>query len=138
QNGRYGPYLKMGSDSRSLESEEQLLTITEEEARKLFAQPKTRGRQAAKAPLTELGDDPISGRPIVLKDGRFGPYVTDGEFNASLRNDDDVESVTAERAQELLSERRAKGPAKKSGKKAQSGKAQSNKAQSGKAQSKKS
>lgn len=117
QNGRYGPYLKKGSDSRSLDSEEHLLTITEDEARKLFAQPKTRGRQAAKAPLKEFGDDPISGKPIVLKDGRFGPYVTDGEYNASLRKDDDVESVTAERAQELLSERRAKGPAKKSGKK---------------------
>lgn len=117
QNGRYGPYLKKGSDSRSLETEEHLLTITEDEARKLFAQPKTRGRQASKAPLKEFGADPISGKPIVLKDGRFGPYVTDGEYNASLRKDDDVESVTAERAQELLSERRAKGPAKKSGKK---------------------
>src|SRR5699024_9399195 len=98
-------------------SEEHLLTITEDEARKLFAQPKTRGRQAAKAPLKEFGDDPISGKPIVLKDGRFGPYVTDGEYNASLRKDDDVESVTAERAQEFLSDRRAKAPAKESGKK---------------------
>lgn len=113
QNGRYGPYLKKAKDSRSLETEEQLLTLTQEEARAIFAQPKRRGGQTAKPPLKELGEDPISGKPIVLKDGRFGPYVTDGEYNASLRKDDDVEAVTPERAQELLSERRAKGPAKK-------------------------
>ena len=114
QNGRYGPYLKKGTDSRSLESEEQLFTLTEEEALAIYAQPKTYGRRAAKPPLKELGEDPVSGKPIVAKDGRFGVYVTDGETNASLRKDDDVETLTAERAQELLAERRAKGPAKKS------------------------
>ncbi len=118
QNGRYGPYLKKGTDSRSLEKEEQLLTLTEEEARAIYAQPKTFGRKAAKPPLKELGEDPTSGKPIVAKDGRFGPYVTDGEYNATLRKDDDVETLTHERAVELLAERRAKGPAKKTAKKA--------------------
>ena len=117
QNGRYGPYLKKGSDSRSLETEEQLFTLTEEQARAIYAQPKTYGRRAAKPPLKELGDDPVSGSPIVVKEGRFGVYVTDGEYNATLRKDDDVETLTAERAQELLAERRARGPAKKAAKK---------------------
>ena len=117
QNGRYGPYLKKGTDSRSLESEEQLFTLTEEQARAIYAQPKKFGRAAAKPPLKELGDDPVSGQPIVVKDGRFGLYVTDGEYNATLRKDDDVETLTAERAQELLAERRARGPAKKAAKK---------------------
>jgi DNA topoisomerase-1 len=118
QNGRYGPYLKKGTDSRSLEREDQLLTITEEEVRAIYAQPKTYGRRAAAAPLKELGEDPVSGRPIVAKDGRFGMYVTDGEYNATLRKDDSLEELTPERAQELLAERRAKGPAKKTAKKA--------------------
>ena len=113
QNGRYGPYLKKGTDSRSLETEEQLLTITEEEALAIYAQPKTYGRRAAAAPLKELGEDPTSGKPIVAKDGRFGAYVTDGEYNATLRKDDSIETLTHERAVELLAERRAKGPAKK-------------------------
>ena len=113
QNGRYGPYLKMGTDSRSLEKEEELLTITEERAREIYSQPKTYGRRAAKPPLKELGEDPVSGAPVVAKDGRFGAYVTDGEYNATLRKDDDVETLTPERAYELLAERRAKGPAKK-------------------------
>ena len=117
QNGRYGPYLKKGTDSRSLESEEQLLTITLEEALAIYAQPKQRGRAAAAAPLKELGNDPVSGQPIVVKAGRFGEYVTDGEYNATLRRDDSVESMTLERAAELLAERRAKGPAKKAAKK---------------------
>ncbi|MCD9154203.1 type I DNA topoisomerase [Aeromicrobium duanguangcaii] len=117
QNGRYGPYLKKGTDSRSLESEEQLLTITEEQARAIYAQPKTYGRRAAAAPLKELGEDPTSGQPIVAKNGRFGAYVTDGEYNATLRKDDDIETLTHERAVELLAERRAKGPAKKGAKK---------------------
>ncbi|GAA2081516.1 type I DNA topoisomerase [Aeromicrobium halocynthiae] len=117
QNGRYGPYLKKGSDSRSLETEEQLFSLTEEQARAIYAQPKTYGRRAAKPPLKELGDDPVSGSPIVVKEGRFGVYVTDGEYNATLRKDDDLETLTAERAQELLAERRAKGPAKKAAKK---------------------
>ena len=113
QNGRYGPYLKKGTDSRSIESEEQIFTITLEEAEKIFAQPKTRGRRAAKPPLKEFGTDPNSEKPVVLKDGRFGPYVTDGTTNATLRKDDTVEGITAERAFQLLAEKRAKGPAKK-------------------------
>jgi len=113
QNGRYGPYLKKGTDSRSLESEDQIFDITLEEAEAIYAQPKQRGRAAAKPPLKELGDDPVSGRPMVIKDGRFGAYVTDGEVNATLRRDDDLETITAERAAELLAEKRAKGPAPK-------------------------
>jgi DNA topoisomerase-1 len=112
QNGRYGPYLKKGSDSRSIEEEEKLLTITLEEALAVFAQPKTRGRAAAK-PGRELGDDPATGSKITVKSGRFGPYVTDGEYNATLRQGDDESTVTLERAAELLAEKRAKGPAPK-------------------------
>ncbi len=110
QNGRYGPYVKRGSESRSLDTEEQLFTVTLEEANALFAQPpRRRGRgAAARGPLRELGADPGTGRQILLKDGRFGPYVTDGETNASLRRGDTVEAVTVERAAELLAERRAK------------------------------
>ncbi len=109
QNGRYGPYVKKGDESRSLETEEQLFTVTLEEAVALFAQPpRRRGRGAARAPLKELGTDPATGRPVVVKDGRFGPYVTDGETNASLRRGDSVEAITPERATELLAERRAK------------------------------
>ncbi|PVZ09379.1 type I DNA topoisomerase [Actinomycetospora cinnamomea] len=109
QNGRYGPYLKKGKDSRSLDSEEKLFTVTLEEAQQLYAQPKQRGRAAAKPPLKELGTDPASGNPMVVKDGRFGPYVTDGAgVNASLRKGDAVESLTDERAAELLAEKRAK------------------------------
>ncbi|MBW3668706.1 MAG: type I DNA topoisomerase, partial [Actinobacteria bacterium] len=113
QNGRYGPYVKKGTDSRSIESEEQLLTITLDEALAIFAQPKQRGRAAAAPPLKELGPDPVSGKPIVLKEGRFGPYVTDGETNASLRKGDTIEEITPERAAELLADRRAAGPPKK-------------------------
>ncbi|MFJ8588572.1 type I DNA topoisomerase [Streptomyces sp. NPDC093595] len=118
QNGRYGPYLKKGTDSRSLENEEQLFTITLDEALAIYAQPKQRGRAAAKPPLKELGTDPVSERPVVVKDGRFGPYVTDGETNATLRTGDSVETITPERGYELLAEKRAKGPAKKTAKKA--------------------
>ena len=111
QNGRYGPYAKKGTDSRSLESEEQLFTFTLAEAKELFAQPKTRGRRTgASAPLRELGEDPGSGKPMVIKDGRFGPYVTDGETNASLRKGDEVASITVQRAAELLADRRAAAP----------------------------
>ncbi|MBT2411552.1 type I DNA topoisomerase [Streptomyces sp. ISL-12] len=117
QNGRYGPYLKKGTDSRSLTSEEQLFTITLEEALAIYAQPKQRGRAAAKPPLKELGTDPVSEKPVVVKDGRFGPYVTDGETNATLRSGDSVEEITPERGYELLAEKRAKGPAKKTAKK---------------------
>ncbi|MDQ1731947.1 MAG: topoisomerase, partial [Pseudonocardiales bacterium] len=114
QNGRYGPYIKRGTDSRSLETEEQLFSVTLDEALAIFAQPKLRGRRTAAAPpLKELGDDPVSGKPMVVKDGRFGPYVTDGETNASLRRDDSVEEITTERGAELLADRRARGPVKK-------------------------
>ncbi len=114
QNGRYGPYVKKGTESRSLEEEEQLFTITLEGALALLAQPKPRrGRGEAKPPLRELGPDPVSGKPVVLKEGRFGPYVTDGETNASLRRGDEPETVTIERAAELLADRRSKGPAPK-------------------------
>ncbi|MFD3437013.1 type I DNA topoisomerase [Streptomyces sp. NPDC058685] len=123
QNGRYGPYLKKGTDSRSLETEDQLFNITLEEALAIYAQPKQRGRAAAKPPLKELGTDPVSERPVVVKDGRFGPYVTDGETNATLRTGDSVEEITPERGYELLAEKRAKGPAKKTAKKAPAKKA---------------
>ncbi|MCW5953511.1 MAG: DNA topoisomerase I, partial [Propionibacteriaceae bacterium] len=113
QNGRYGPYLKKGTDSRSLASEAQIFDITLEEAEAIYAQPKTRGGRTASGPLRELGADPASGKPMVIKDGRFGPYVTDGEVNATLRRTDSVEAMTPERAAELLAEKRAKGPAPK-------------------------
>jgi DNA topoisomerase-1 len=116
QNGRYGPYVKKGTDSRSLESDEQLFTLTLDQARDLFAQPKPRGRAARAAavpPLREIGEDSASGKQIVLRDGRFGPYVTDGETNASLRKGDAPESITLQRAIELLAERRAAAPVAK-------------------------
>jgi DNA topoisomerase-1 len=116
QNGRYGPYVKKGTDSRSLDSEEKLLTITLEEVQAVYAQPKQRGRAAAD-PGKELGADPVSGNPVMVKSGRFGTYVTDGEYNATLRDGDDPAGLTIERAAELLEERRAKGPAKKAAKK---------------------
>jgi DNA topoisomerase-1 len=138
QNGRYGPYLKKGSDSRSIGSEEQLLTVTLDEAKVIFAQPKERrGRGQAAAPLREVGTDPATGQPVVVREGRFGPYVTDGETNASLRKGDAVESVTIERAAELLADRRSRGPApKKVAKKAASAKTGSSKTGSGKAAAK--
>jgi len=110
QNGRYGPYVKRGADSRSLENEPALFTTTLADALALFAQPKPRGRRAAAAPVREIGADPSSGKPIVAREGRFGPYVTDGETNASLRKGDNIESLTVDRAAELLAERRARGP----------------------------
>ena len=110
QNGRYGPYLKKGTDSRSLETEAQIFDITLEEALAIYAQPKTRGRGAAKPPLREFAEDPVSGKKVVVKDGRFGPYVTDGETNATLRKGDEPETLTQERAFELIAEKRAKGP----------------------------
>ncbi|MCX4610704.1 type I DNA topoisomerase [Streptomyces sp. RLB3-17] len=137
QNGRYGPYLKKGTDSRSLQSEDQLFTITLEEALEIYSQPKQRGRAAAKPPLKELGEDPISGKPVVVKDGRFGPYVTDGETNATLRSADSVEEITPERGYELLAEKRAKAPAKKTAKKAAAKKAPAKKAPAKKTAAKK-
>ncbi len=117
QNGRYGPYLKKGTDSRSLETEEQLFDVTLQQAEEIFAQPKQRrgAARAAAAPLKELGTDPASGAPVVVKDGRFGPYVTDGTTNATLRKGDEIDSLSPERAYELLAEKRAKGPAPKRG-----------------------
>src|SRR5450756_691964 len=108
QNGRYGPYVKHGAESRSLASEEEMFTVTFEAAKDLLAQPKARGRgrAAAAPPLRELGADPATGKPMVVKDGRFGPYVTDGETNASLRKGDEVSALTDQRAAELLAERR--------------------------------
>jgi DNA topoisomerase I len=117
QNGRYGPYLKKGADSRSLTTEDQLFSVTLDEALAIYAQPKQRGRAAAAPPLKELGNDPVSGQPVVVKAGRFGEYVTDGEYNATLRKDDSVEAITLERAAELLADRRERGPAKKAAKK---------------------
>ena len=113
QNGRYGPYLKKGTDSRTRPSESALLTVTLDEALKIYAEPKRRGARAAVPPLRELGDDPTSGKPIVVKDGRFGAYVTDGETNRTLPRDLTPETITPERAIELLAEKRAAGPAKK-------------------------
>jgi DNA topoisomerase-1 len=113
QNGRYGPYLKKGTDSRTLPSEEAMFTVTLDEALEIYKQPKRGRGRTATPPLRELGDDPNSGKPIQVKDGRFGPYVTDGETNRTLPRDVTPESVTAERAIELLAEKRAQGPAKK-------------------------
>ncbi|MGY1806111.1 type I DNA topoisomerase [Blastococcus sp. SYSU D00669] len=138
-NGRYGPYLKKGSDSRSLEGEDKLFTTTLEEALAIFAQPKQRGRRAAATPLKELGPDPVTQGQVTVREGRFGPYVTDGETNASLRKGDDVEAITLERAAELLADRRARGPAtkkkaaKKTAKKTTAKKTTAKKATAGKA-----
>ena len=109
QNGRYGPYLLRGKESRPLSSQPEIFTVTLDQALALFAQPKQRrGRGQAAGPLREVGADPTTGRLVVVKDGRFGPYVTDGETNAALRTVDDPMTVSIERASDLLSERRAK------------------------------
>jgi DNA topoisomerase-1 len=135
QNGRYGPYLKRGTDSRSLATEEQMFDITLDEALKIYSEPKRRaGQRASTPPLRELGNDSATGKPMVIKDGRFGPYVTDGETNASLRKGDDVLSITDERAAELLADRRARGPVtrtKKAAKKAPAKKRAAKKAERG-------
>jgi DNA topoisomerase-1 len=112
-NGRYGPYLKKGTDSRSISSEEQLLTIDLDQALAIYAEPKQRGGRGATGPLRELGQDPASDLPVVVRDGRFGPYVTDGEYNATLRKGDEPETITLQRAAELLADKRANGPAPK-------------------------
>ena len=114
-NGRYGPFLSWGKETRSLGGEEELFTVSLDAAVAILAQPKTFGRRqsAPAAPVKEFDPDPVSGQPIQLKEGRFGPYVTDGETNASLRRGDDPETVTIERAAELLADRRSKGPAPK-------------------------
>ena len=114
QNGRYGPYVKHGQESRSLATEEEMFSITLAEAKDLLAQPKPRGRGArgAAPPLRELGDDPATGKPMLVKEGRFGPYVTDGETNASLRKGDDVATITPQRGAELLADRRTAAPSR--------------------------
>ncbi|MFC7549057.1 type I DNA topoisomerase [Plantactinospora sp. GCM10030261] len=119
-NGRYGPYVKRGDEFRSLDGEEKLFTVTLEEALALLAAPKTRQRRAAAPPLREMGVDPLTEKPLVIKDGRFGPYVTDGESNASLRRGQTPEALSIEEASEMLAEKRAKGPSprKKATKKA--------------------
>ena len=111
QNGRYGPYLKKGSDSRSLSSEDQIFTITLDEAKTIYAQPKQRGRQAARPPLADLGADPLTEKRMVIKEGRFGAYITDGETNVTVPRAEAIEQITAARASQLLAEKRAKGPA---------------------------
>jgi DNA topoisomerase-1 len=105
-NGRYGPYIQRGSDRRSLESEDQLFTLTVDEALQLLAEPPRRRGQRAAAALRELGQDPVSRKPVTVRSGRYGPYVTDGEVNASLRQGDSPETITIERAAELLAARR--------------------------------
>ncbi len=137
-NGRFGPYLKKGAETRSLTSERELLSIDLEGALAVLAQPKTRRGRPAKPPLRELGADPVSGGVMVVKDGRFGPYVTDGVTNASLRAGDTVESLTAERAAELLADRRAAGPSvKRATKKAGTAKRATKKAGAAKSAAKK-
>jgi DNA topoisomerase-1 len=138
-NGRYGPFLKWGEETRSLDAEEKLLTVTVGEAVAVLAQPKQFGRRRAAPapPLRELGNDPASGQPVVVKDGRFGPYVTDGETNASLRKGDTVENVTIERAAELLQIRREAAPVKRAKKGATKKKAPAKKAATKKAAAKK-
>jgi DNA topoisomerase I len=138
QNGRYGPYLKKGTDSRSIQTESQLFTMTLQEALAIYAKPKERGRAAA-APLRELGSDPVSGKSMVVKEGRFGAYVTDGETNATLRKDDAPETITPERGAELLAEKRARGPVtrKKAAKKTTTKRAATKKATTKKAAMKK-
>ncbi|MFJ3958353.1 type I DNA topoisomerase [Arthrobacter sp. NPDC090010] len=113
QNGRFGPYLKKGTDSRSIGSEEEIFTITLEQALEIYSQPKQRGARAAVAPLAEFGADPVSEKNIVVKEGRFGPYITDGITNITVPRSTSVEELTRERAIELLAEKRAKGPVKR-------------------------
>ena len=112
QNGRFGPYLKKGTDSRSLDDEKQIFEITLEQALVKYAEPKYGARRASSA-LKEFDADPVSGKPIKLKDGRFGPYVTDGETNATVPRGEDAMAITFERAVELIADKRAKGPAPK-------------------------
>ena len=151
QNGKFGPYISKGKESRSLQTEEQLLTVTLEEALALLATPRTfgKGRAAAKPPLKEFGNDPTSGRPVIGKEGKFGDYITDGETNAGLTRGDRMEVMTNERAYELLQLRREYieangGPKKKSGarkttaKKAPAKKAAAKKSPAKKAAAKKS
>jgi len=127
-NGRYGPYLKWGTDTRSIPEGTTPLTVTHEQALKLFAEPKRRGRRAAAKARKELGENPETKATIKLLDGRYGPYVTDGTTNASLSRGEDPDELTLERALDLLAERAAKGPARKKKKKAKKKKAAKKKA----------
>jgi DNA topoisomerase-1 len=113
QNGRFGPYLKKGTDSRSIGSEEEIFTITLEQALEIYSQPKQRGARAAVPPLAEFGPDPVSEKNIVVKEGRFGPYITDGVTNITVPRTTALEELTRERAVELLAEKREKGPVKR-------------------------
>jgi DNA topoisomerase-1 len=117
-NGRYGPYIKKGRETRSLENEEQLFTLTLDDALKLLAQPKTRGRASASSVLRELGPDPATEAAITVKTGRYGPYVTDGKTNASLPRGESVEAITLEKAAEMLAEKRKNPPKKRTRRKA--------------------
>ncbi|WP_186759128.1 type I DNA topoisomerase [Arthrobacter alpinus] len=116
QNGRFGPYLKKGSDSRSIGTEEEIFTITLEQALEIYSQPKQRGARAAVPPLAEFGDDPVSERKIVVKEGRFGPYITDGVTNITVPRGTEVEELTREIAIELLADKRERGPVKRTAK----------------------
>ncbi|MGE5829733.1 MAG: type I DNA topoisomerase [Micromonosporaceae bacterium] len=142
--GRFGPYVKRGDDFRSLGTDEEIFTVSLDEALALLAAPKTRQRRAPALPLRELGPDPITEKPLVIKDGRFGPYVTDGETNASLRRGQTIEGLSVEQASEMLAEKRAnptprrapakkaaaaKAPARKAAKKTAAKKAPAKKAQ---------
>ncbi|MEG9249305.1 type I DNA topoisomerase [Arthrobacter sp. Soc17.1.1.1] len=113
QNGRFGPYLKKGSDSRSIGSEEEIFTITLEQALEIYKQPKQRGGRTVTPPLAEFGEDPVTEKPIVVKDGRFGPYITDGITNITVPGSMAIEELTREQAIDMLAEKRAKGPAPK-------------------------
>jgi len=113
QNGRYGPYIKKGTDSRSLGAEHELFTVTLEQAQAIFAQPKQGRGRVAKPPIADLGPHPETGAPVRVLDGRFGPYITDGTTNATVPRGMQPEAVTMAEAVELLAERAARGPAKK-------------------------
>jgi DNA topoisomerase-1 len=129
QNGRYGPYLLKGKDSRTLPDEESIFSLTLEQALELLAQPKLRrGRGQAAGPLKVVGADPSTGKEVVVREGRFGIYITDGETNASLRGGDSVENISIERASDLLAERRAAGPSAKPAKRAPAKRAPAKKA----------
>lgn len=137
QNGRFGPYLKKGSDSRSIESEEQIFSITLDEALAIYAQPKQRGARAAVPPLAEFGVDPTSEKNIVVKDGRFGPYITDGITNITVPRATSLEELTREQAIEMLADKRARGPVKRTAKTATAKKPAAKKAPAKKAPAKK-
>ena len=113
QNGRYGPYLKKGTDSRTIASEDLIFAITLDEALAIYAQPKQRGRRAAAPPMRDLGIDPSTSKPVVIKEGRFGPYITDGETNATVPSSADPMTLSVDRAFDLLAAKRAAGPTPK-------------------------